>query len=283
MSDTVLPRSGRRNIVMGLLDDFLIRAFLAGLGVSLIAGPLGCFVVWRRMAYFGDATAHASLLGVAIALATDLPIMAGVLMITAIMAIGTAMLASGRYAMDTVLGVAAHAGLALGLVALALVDVRVDLMGYLFGDVLAVSVTDLLIIWGGASVIGLCLWRSWNNFLNATLNEELAHAEGGNPKRERLLLNLFLAALVAMAMKIVGILLITALLIIPAAAARPMARTPEGMAGLAVALGMLAVVAGLNASLRLDTPAGPSIVVAAAFGFLLTNLAQMLLAKRRSF
>lgn len=267
-----------------MLEDFLVRAFLAGIGVALVAGPLGCFVVWRRMAYFGDATAHAALLGVAIALATDLPILGGVFIITAMIAVGTAAFASGRYAMDTVLGVAAHAGLALGLVAISLVDnIRIDLMGYLFGDVLAVSVIDLMVIWTGALIIGLMLWRSWNSLLNATLNEELAYAESGNPKRDRLLLNLLLAALIAMAMKIVGILLITAMLIIPAAAARPLARTPEGMAGLAVALGMLAVAFGLNASLQLDTPAGPSIVVAAAFGFAVTNLLNMLLAKRRQF
>ncbi len=267
-----------------MLDDFLVRAFLAGAGVALIAGPLGCFVVWRRMAYFGDATAHAALLGVALALATDLPVLAGVFVITALMAIGTAALASGRYAMDTVLGVAAHAGLALGLVAIALVDnIRVDLMAYLFGDVLAVSTADLGYIWGGALVIGLLLWRYWNSLLNATLNEELAYAEGGNPANDRFLLNLLLALLIAIAMKIVGVLLITAMLIIPAAAARPLARTPEGMAGLAAAIGIVAVAAGLNASLHLDTPAGPSIAVAAAFGFVITNLANNLLAKRRRF
>jgi len=258
---------------MSLLDDFLVRALLAGIGVALIAGPLGCFVVWRRMAYFGDATAHVALLGVAIALATDLPVLVGVLIVTVMMALGTATLASGRYAMDTVLGVAAHAGLALGLVAIALVgDVRVDLISYLFGDVLAVSRVDLVFIWGGALIIGLVLWRFWSDFLNATLNEELSWAEGGNPNANRLLLNLLLALLIAIAMKIVGVLLITAMLIIPAAAARPLATTPEGMAGLAAAIGILAVVAGLQGSLHFDTPTGPSIAVAAALGFLITNV-----------
>ncbi|MGH1481870.1 MAG: metal ABC transporter permease [Geminicoccales bacterium] len=267
-----------------MVEDFLVRAFLAGIGVALIAGPLGCFVVWRRMAYFGDATAHATLLGIALAIATDLPVMIGVLIIAVLMAIGTAALASGRYAMDTLLGVAAHAGLALGLVAIALVDdIRVDLMGYLFGDVLAVSTVDLGYIWGGALVICIVLWRSWTSLLNATLNEELAYAEGGNPAFGRLLLNLMLALLIAIAMKIVGILLITAMLIIPAAAARPLARTPEGMAGLAAAIGMVAVALGLNASLQFDTPAGPSIAAAAALGFVLTNIANNLLAKRRRF
>lgn len=262
-----------------MLDDFLIRAFLAGMGIVLIAGPLGCFVVWRRMAYFGDATAHAALLGVALALATDLPVLFGVLVVAASMALGTAALASGRYAMDTVLGVAAHAGLAFGLVAIALVDdIRVDLMAYLFGDVLAVSIVDLAYIWGGVIVIGLLLWRFWTGLLNATLNEELAYAEGGNPAFDRLLLNLLLALLIAIAMKIVGVLLITAMLIIPAAAARPLAQTPEGMAGLAAAIGLVAVALGLRASFHLDIPAGPAIAVAAALGFVITNLLRAVLS-----
>lgn len=257
---------------MTLLDDFLIRALLAGVGVALIAGPLGCFVVWRRMAYFGDASAHAALLGVAIALASELPVLIGVLVVTLAMAAGTAALVSNRYAMDTVLGVAAHAALAAGLVALTLIDdVRVDLMGYLFGDVLAVSTADLAIIWAGVLAIGLLLFVFWRPLLNATLNEELAFAEGSHPGRYRLLLGLLLALLIALAMKIIGALLITAMLIIPAAAARPLARTPERMATLAAFIGVIAVASGLRASLVFDTPTGPSIVVATTVGFLITN------------
>ena len=268
---------------MSLLDDFLVRALLAGIGVALIAGPLGCFVVWRRMAYFGDASAHAALLGVAIALLADLPVLTGVLVVTSAMAAGTAALASGRYAMDTVLGVAAHAALAAGVVALALIeDVRVDLMGYLFGDVLAVSAVDVAVIWAGAAGIGLLLWRCWPGLLNATLSEELAVAEGGHPARQRLLLNLVLAFLIAIAIKIVGVLLITAMLIIPAAAARPLARTPEGMAGLAASIGMLSVVFGLQGSITFDTPTGPSIALAAAMGFVAVNLLATVFRSRQA-
>jgi len=268
---------------VSLLDDFLMRALLAGVGLALIAGPLGCFVVWRRMAYFGDASAHAALLGVALALAIDLPVLTGVLVITVAMAAGTAALASGRYAMDTVLGVAAHAALAGGLVALALIDgVRVDLMVYLFGDVLAVSTLDIAVIWSGAAAIALLLFWSWRDLLNATLNEELAAAEGGQPARLRLLLNLLLAFLIAIAMKIVGVLLITAMLIIPAAAARPLAKTPESMAGLSVVIGILAVVIGLRGSLAFDTPTGPSIVLATALLFLLINLGSGVFLRHRA-
>ena len=248
-----------------MLDDFLIRAALAGLGVALAAAPLGCFVVWRRMAYFGDATSHAALLGVALALAVDLPVMGGVLVVALAMALVVAGLSERQVSTDALLGVLAHAGLALGLVAVSLVPgQRVDLSAYLFGDILAVSRMDLGVIWAGAALVaGLLVWR-WQALLTATLNPDLATASGGDPRREKLVLTLALAVMVAVAIKVVGALLIAAMLIIPAAAARPFARTPEGMAVWAVMLGAVAVLGGLALSYVLDTPAGPSVVSVAA-------------------
>ena len=260
---------------VSLLDDFLVRAVLAGIGVALAAGPLGCFVVWRRMAYFGDATAHAALLGVTLSLATALPVVVGVAVAALAMALTVAAFAGRSYAADTLLGVASHGALAAGLVALSfLAGVRVDLMGYLFGDILAVTRGDLVVIWGGAAlVVGLVAWR-WRRLLLATLNEDLAAASGVDAGRERLILTLALALLVAVALKVVGVLLVTAMLIVPAAAARAFARTPEAMAVGAVAVGALASVVGLAASWRLDTPAGPSIVVAAVLALVATNAVQ---------
>jgi zinc transport system permease protein len=266
---------------MNLLDDFLIRAALAGIGTALVAGPLGCFVVWRRMAYFGDATAHAALLGVALAFILGLPILASVLIVALAMAVTTSLAVSGRFAADTILGVLSHGALALGLIALTLVEgVQVDIMGYLFGDILAVDKLDLAFIWGGGALtLGLLFWR-WQAMLNATLNSELAAAEGGKPNRERLILTLMLALLVAIAIKIVGALLITALLVIPAAAARPLARGPEAMAFGAAFVGIIATIFGLGGSYYFDTPAGASIVAAAVVGFTITNLISFSCAKR---
>ncbi len=260
---------------MSLLDDFLVRAVLAGVGVALAAGPLGCFVVWRRMAYFGDATAHAALLGVTLSLATALPVVLGVAVAALAMALTVAAFAGRSYAADTLLGVASHGALAAGLVALSFLSgVRVDLMGYLFGDILAVTRGDLAVIWGGAVlVVALVVWR-WRRLLLATLNEDLAAASGVDSARERLILTLALALLVAVALKVVGVLLVTAMLIVPAAAARAFARTPEAMAVGAVAVGALASVVGLAGSWRLDTPAGPSIVVAAVVALIAANAVQ---------
>ena len=248
-----------------MLDDFLTRAALAGVGLSLATGPLGSFVVWRRMAYFGDATAHAAILGVALALASNMPVGAGVLVVALAMALTVSTLAARGWAMDTTLGVMAHGALAFGLVAISFVPgVRSDLQSWLFGDILAVTRGDLAFIWGGAALIlALLAWR-WQALVTATVNEELAWASGLNPDRERLVLTLALAVVVAVALKVVGALLIAAMLIIPAAAARALSRTPEAMAAAAVAIGALASLGGLALSLWQDTPAGPSIVTAAA-------------------
>jgi len=214
-----------------MLDDFMVRAALAGLGVNLTAAPLGCFVIWRRMAYFGDATAHASILGVALSLVFSVPMLFSVLFAASIMAILSLQLSNRGFAMDTLLGVLAHSALAIGLVVVSFISgVRIDLMAYLFGDILAVSKTDLLTIWVGAFVVIGLMTHRWSNLLLVTLNPDLAIASGISPKREQLILTLSLALVVAVAIKIVGVLLIVAMLIIPAAAARPLSRTPESMA-----------------------------------------------------
>lgn len=256
-----------------MLDDFLLRAGLAAVGLSLATGPLGSFVVWRRMAYFGDATAHAAILGVALALATDLPIGLGTLVVALAMAVTVAGLSVRGWAMDTTLGVLAHSALAFGLVAISFFPtVRTDLSSYLFGDILAVSRTDLALIWGGALVVlALLAWR-WQALLTSTVNEDLAHAAGIRPDRERLVLVIALALVVAVALKVVGALLIAAMLIIPAAAARSFARTPEAMALTAIGIGAVSGLGGLGLSIWQDTPTGPSIVVVAALLFLLATL-----------
>jgi len=251
-----------------VLDDFLTRACLAGFGVALAAGPLGCFVVWRRIAYFGDATAHAAILGVAISLAFSISTVIGVLAAAVAMALAVSALAGRVLAMDTLLGVASHASLAAGLVAVSLVSPRaVDMDAYLFGEILAVTRTDLAIVWGGAVIVlGLVVWR-WPALLTATLSPELARGAGIDPDREQRVLTVALAVLVAVSIKVVGALLITAMLIIPAAAARPLSRTPERMAAGAALIGMASVAAGLAGSWRWDTPTGPTVVTVAALVF----------------
>jgi len=255
-----------------MLDDFFTRALMAGVGIALAAGPLGCFVVWRRMAYFGDTMAHSALLGVALAVMFQINVVAGVFVVATVASLALLLLQKQEaLSTDALLGILSHSTLAIGLVMVAFMStVRFDLMGLLFGDILAVSKLDLALIWGGgAAVLAILAWL-WKPLLAATVNPEIAEAEGLRPERARIIFMLLMAAVIAIAMKVVGIMLITSLLIIPAATARRLSATPEMMAIVAALAGAVAVVVGLTGSLQFDTPSGPSIVVAALLLFLLS-------------
>ena len=266
---------------MSMLDDFLVRAVLGGIGVAAIAGPLGCFVVWRRMAYFGNALAHSALLGVGLGALLGLDLTLSTVAICLLLAVSLVLLELRRsLATDTILGILAHASLALGLIVLSFMEtLRVDLMAYLFGDVLSVTRSDLAWIWGGGAVVLGALCAMWSWLLRVTIDEELATAEGVPTRLVRVAFMLFMALTVAIGMKIVGILLIVALLVIPPAVARQFARTPEQMAGFAALAGALSVLGGLGASVIWDTPAGPSIVVAATALFLVSLAGHALRAR----
>lgn len=259
------------------MDDFLIRALAAGCGIALLAGPLGSFVVWRRMAYFGDTLSHSALLGVTLGFLLGVNPMIGVMVVCVALALALVGLQRRRtLAADTVLGILSHGSLSLGLVALAFLEtLRVDLMAYLFGDILSVTANDLVWIYSGGAVALTGLALLWRRLLAVTVDEDLARVEGMPVDALRLAFMLLIALVIAIAMKIVGILLITSLLIIPAAAARRFTRTPESMAALASVFGVVAVVAGLLASLTWDLPGGPSVVVAAASLFLVGSLVPM--------
>ncbi|TWH76228.1 zinc transport system permease protein [Azomonas agilis] len=253
------------------MPEFLVNALIAGLVLALVAGPLGSFVVWRRMAYFGDTLSHAALFGVALGLLLDISPMLAVTLGCVLLAVVLVLLQQRQpLASDTLLGILAHSTLSLGLVTLSFMrEIRIDLMGYLFGDLLAVTSDDLLWMLGGSLLVLVLLLYLWRPLLAITVHEELARVEGVPVVAVRLAFMLLIAVVIAVAMKIVGVLLITSLLIIPAAAAQRHARTPEQMALGASLLGMLAVCVGLALSWFADTPAGPSIVVSAAALFLL--------------
>ena len=268
-----------------MLDDFFARAVIGGIGVALLAGPLGCFIVWRRLAYFGDTLSHSALLGVALALLLELNITFTVFIIS----LGVAMLLlllqrQARLSSDALLGLLAHATLAVGLVVLAFMTwVRVDLMGFLFGDILAINKADIITIWVGGLAVLIALAVIWKPLFAATVNYEIAVAEGLKPDRANFFFMVLMAAVIAISMKIVGVLLITALLIIPAATARRFSSTPEMMALVASIIGAASVWIGLEGSLQWDTPAGPSIVVAALLGFIISLLPIQRRFKRSSF
>ena len=271
---TATPSRAINTTGIATMIELLLPPLFAGLAVALVSGPMGAFVVWRRMAFFGDTLAHGALLGAALGLALDISLYLAVVAVCLGLAGAlTALQHQQQLASDTLLGIVAHTTLALGVIAISLQEgIQVDLFAYLFGDLLAVGWQDALALWAGAILILLLMLWQWRSLLSITVSEELAQVEGVAVQRTRLLLMLLLALLIAGAIRTVGVLLITSLLVIPAASARRLTHTPAQMAAVASVLGTLAVLAGLAVSWFANTPVGPSIVVAASSLFVLTLL-----------
>ncbi|KEI69680.1 zinc ABC transporter permease subunit ZnuB [Endozoicomonas elysicola] len=256
------------------MPDILLYALLAGYGVAMLAAPLGCFVVWRKMAYFGDTLSHSALLGVSLGLMLNININLAVIFSSLMVAIILiSFQEKQRIASDTLLGILAHSSLSIGLVTISFADnVRVDMMSYLFGDLLATGPTDLCWIYGGGFLVLATLAWLWKPMLAMSVHAELAQVEGIPVRKLRMVLTLLMALVIAVAMKIVGVLLITSLMIIPAATAQRFAKTPEQMVVFAALLGIMGVSGGLAASWYFDTPAGPSVVVSSFILFLMTQI-----------
>ena len=261
-----------------MTEPFLLRALLAGFALSLVAAPLGCFVVWRRMAYYGEAVAQAGLIGIAVGLAFSLNLTASVLGMTLVVSV--LLVALGRQQVvpfDSLLGLLAHAALAIGVIAASLVrGPQLDFTAFLFGDIFAVSSAELNWIYAGGALALAALIFIWRPLLSLAVHEDLAAAEGAPVERVKLIFVLILALVVAIAIKIVGVLLTIAFLIMPASVARPLSETPEQMAVFAAVFGTLSVALGLFLSVSFDTPGGPSIVVVLALFFVAAIFPSML-------
>ncbi|PJE78956.1 High-affinity zinc uptake system membrane protein ZnuB [invertebrate metagenome] len=256
------------------MPELITFALLSGIGVAIVTGPLGCFVVWRRMAYFGDTLSHSALLGISLGLLFDLNLNLSVILCSVFLALILISLQERRrMSSDTLLGILAHSSLSLGLVAISLADnIRVDMMSYLFGDILATDLNDLYWIYGGGILVLGLIVTLWRPLLSISIHEELAQVEGTPVRHIKLILTLIMALVIAVAMKIVGVLLITAMLIIPAATAQRLSKTPEQMAVFAGIIGSIGVFGGISASWFYDTPTGPSIVACCFVLFLLSQL-----------
>jgi zinc transport system permease protein len=255
-----------------MLDDFFIRALIAGIGISLVTGPIGCFIIWRRLSFFGDTLSHSALLGVTIGFFFDINVAFSVFLISSAVALILLKLQkTTKLPGDALLGLLAHSSLAVGLVVISfLSSIRFDIMGLLFGDILAVNEIDLLIIWLGGAIILFILKIIWKPLFASTVNNELAEAEGMNPERANAIFTILLAAIIAISIKIVGLLLITGMLIMPAAMSRNISSNPQQMVKLSVVGGLLSVLIGLFSSLQFNSPSGPSIITAALVLFILT-------------
>ena len=269
-----------------MFDDFIVRAFAAGIGLAFITGPLGCFIVWRRLSYFGDTIAHSALLGVVIAYALDFNLIIAVFVVSCLLALSLLFLQRRtNLPDDALLGLLAHSVLAIGLVLLGILSfIRIDLMGLLFGDILSVNVTDLLFVWIGGSIVLIVLILIWRPLFAGTVNLELAKAEGLNPDLANAIFTLLIASVIAISIKIVGILLITGLLIIPASASRNLSSTPIQMAIISSIIGVASVVLGIQTSMIWNTPTGPTILTITLGVFILTllPLKKLLISKKKN-
>ena len=269
-----------------MFDDFIIRAFAAGIGLALITGPLGCFIIWRRLSYFGDTIAHSALLGVVIAYAMNFNLILAVFAVSCFIALSLLFLQKRtNLPDDALLGLLAHSVLAIGLVLLGILSfIRIDLMGLLFGDILSVNITDVLFVWIGGSIVLMVLILIWRPLFAATVNLELAKAEGLNADLANAIFTILIASVIAISIKIVGILLITGLLIIPAAASRNLSSTPIQMAIISSVIGLVSVVLGLQTSMIWNSPTGPTILAIALGVFILTliPLKKLLISKKKN-
>ena len=269
-----------------MFDDFIISAFAAGIGLALITGPLGCFIIWRRLSYFGDTIAHSALLGVVIAYAMNFNLILAVFAVSCFIALSLLFLQKRtNLPDDALLGLLAHSVLAIGLVLLGILSfIRIDLMGLLFGDILSVNITDVLFVWIGGSIVLMVLILIWRPLFAATVNLELAKAEGLNADLANAIFTILIASVIAISIKIVGILLITGLLIIPADASRNLSSTPIQMAIISSVIGLVSVVLGLQTSMIWNSPTGPTILAIALGVFILTliPLKKLLIPKKKN-
>lgn len=248
---------------------FVLKAILAGIGIAFVAGPLGCFLLWRKLAYFGDTLAHSALFGIAISLFLHINNYIGLIISCLLVVSALALIsASKKISYDSILGILSHTTLAIGLVAISLIqNVKVDLLGYLYGDILTITNQDLCWVFSIDIFVLILLKAFWRKLINITVSKDLAKVEGIPTEIFTWVLFLLMALVFAIAVKLVGVLLVTALLIVPGASARFISRSPEQMAVYAIILGSASVLLGMEFSLQWNWPTGPAIVIVSALFF----------------
>ena len=263
-----------------ITDPFILRGILAGLAVAMISGLVGCFVVWRRMSYYGESIAHSSLLGVGLGILMGVGINLGIVFTCLLFGILFLWLQQSKLlSSDTLLGVLAHLALSIGIIVISMNRIKIDVHAFLFGDILAVTQNDLWGMYLAVLFVVIIICLNWSSLLLVTIDEDLAKAEGVNPLFINLLLTSILKIVVAVSIQIIGLLLITAMLIIPAATSRRLVNSPEKMAIVATLLGIISVILGIYLSVEIDAPSGPSIVVVSAVLFFISHFFGMFVKK----
>ncbi len=265
------------------MDEILLYAMIGGLALSFITGPLGCFVVWQRMAYFGETVAHGTLLGFVLSQVTQWPLFVCVLAVAASVALVMDQLThSKKLSSDTGLGIVAHGALAVGIVLISYFGLfNASLHTLLFGDILFIARDQILLLLGCAALFLLVMLWKWRALVAIAVDPAIAASQGVNVRMHRLALVLAIALVVAFSFQWVGVLLFAALLIVPPAAARFVSTNPTGMAVTATALCVCATQTGIQLSFVTDTATGPTIVVVALMLFVVCFAMGAVLQKSR--
>ncbi len=252
-----------------MLDKFLIYSIFTGIAIAASLCPLGCVVLWRRMPYFGDAISHSAVLGIVLGLMLNIDTTIGIMFVSILFSF---LLISMKDLVSNVMVVIiSYSFLALGLFLLPFLveNTQVDIFSYLFGDILLVGMHEIVVILI-SSILVLCwLYFRWQKLLILAINKEMAYVDGINTRKIDLEFFLVTAFMIAISIKIVGVMLIAAMLVVPAAAARNISRSPSGMLLKSIMFGGVSVSLGIYASYIMDSPSGPSIVLASVvlFGF----------------
>ena len=254
------------------LDDFLLRALFAGLIMVVIAAPMGCLMVWQRLAFLSDTLGHAAVMGVGLGLMLQIEPLYGVLAVALVIVFSLSRVSHFNNALsETTLAIISHTGLAGGIILVGLLPApTVNLEAILFGDLLATTRGDLLNRLLTTIVLLVWLLRYWRAFVAVSVSREIAQAEGIEVRRVQALMYVMIALLVAVMMKVLGVLLIAALLVIPTSSARLFSRSPEQMVLISGLYGLAALGGGLTGSFQFDWQTGPAIVISATLLLLLT-------------
>lgn len=266
---------------MQMLDPFIIRALIAGVGIASISGVLGCFVIWKRLAYFADSIAHSTILGVALGFVAEIATEIGVIIVCFAFIIFLLWLQKNKaLATDTLLCILTYTSLSIGMVIISVIGQRFDIHSYLFGDILTVTLNEIYLIYIGGFITLIILMLNWSSFILMTIHEDLAAAEGVPVLLINSIFMFLIMIVVIVSIRIVGVILITSMLIIPAASARYLTHSPKNMAIVASLLCVASIIIGILCSNMLDIFCGPSIVISSAAIFMLTLLFSTFVLKK---
>jgi zinc transport system permease protein len=272
ITNMMLPTITRGTGMTEWLDDFLVRSVIAGLIMVVIAAPMGCLMVWQRLAFLSDTLGHAAVMGVGLGLLLEVTPVFGVLAVALLIVFSLNRVNSFNSALsETTLAIISHTGLAGGIILVGLLPAQsVNLEAILFGDLLATTSADLIRLLITTVVLLLLLLHHWRSFVAVSVSREIAQAEGIEVRKVQFLMYIMIALLVAVMMKVMGVLLIAAMLVIPTTSARLFSRSPEQMVAVSAFYGLGALVGGISSSFQFDWQTGPAIVVSATMLLLIT-------------